>query len=457
MPTARADSVTATAEATAASVLECLRVDYAAQRPKSEALFARAMKVLPGGNTRTPLYHDPFPCYLARGHGARVVDVDGFEYLDLVNNYTSLVHGHPSPELLSSLARQAAAGTALGGPTELEITLAQEIVSRVGSVEHVRFANSGTEATLYAVRTARAFTGRDAVIKVEGGYHGGTETLQVSVKTLGSVNEGVPEPGIPKVVATDTHIIPFNDTETAREIIRRVGTRAGALIVEPLQGGAGALPAQPEYLQMLRQVTAEVGCLLVFDEVMTLRLAHGGMQQVYEIYPDLTAMGKIIGGGLPVGAFGGRAEVMDVWAPQLSPPRYQAGTFNANPLTMVAGLHALRALTDQRIAEINRRGDAIRGMFNELSSGYGLPLIASGWGSVLQVHGGEEAPVSFRGAASRPRELVRCFHLLMLKNGMFVAPRGAMNISTAVADSDHEALIDAIDRSLDELRTALSA
>lgn len=443
-----------TRDTAAAAWLAGLRETYAGRRPGSAELAARAAAVLPGGNSRTPLHHEPFPTYIARGAGAEVTDVDGHVYLDLVNNYTSLVHGHPDDELAARLAEQAAAGTAYGAPTPAEVELAEVLVNRIGSLERVRFVNSGTEATLYAVRTARAFTGRDAVIKVEGGYHGGAESLQISVKSLGENGRPVSEAGVPDVLAAQTHVIPFNDVAGAEDLVRRHAAQAAALIVEPVQGGAGSLPADHDYLVMLRRLTAEQGCLLVFDEVMSLRLAAGGMQQVYGVEPDLTALGKIIGGGLPVGAFGGRADVVDLWAPTALQPRYHAGTFNANPLTMVAGLDALRRLTPQAIARINARGDLLRAEFNRMADEHGLSLVASGWGSVLQVHEGREPPVSFRDARSRGRELVRGLHLLLLEEGVFTAPRGAMNISTALDEEQFARVLAACETSLDAIARA---
>ena len=451
-PTAPGSPVDEAAE----HLLDELAARFAAARPASAALHRRAGEVLPGGNTRTPLFHEPYPTYLVSGQGSRVVDADGLEYVDLVNNYTSLVHGHPSGQATTELADRARAGTALGAPTPLEVELAAELVERIGSVERVRFVNSGTEAVLYAVRTARAYTGRDDVVKAEGGYHGGAESMQVSVKSLGVDGAGVVEAGVPGAVAASTHVVPFNDAQAAQAEIRRLGDRLAAVVVEPVQGGAGALPAEPEYLQALRRASEEVGALLVFDEVMTLRLDHGGMQSAYGVRPDLTAMGKIIGGGLPVGAFGGRAEVMDVWDPRASRPLYHAGTFNGNPVTMVAGLRSLRELTAERIAAINATGDRLRGFIDERAGHHRVPVTASGIGSVLQVHSGHQPPRSFRDAATRSKTLVRCLHLLLLEHGVFTAPRGAMNISTALTDGDLTVVEEAIEASLRQVAAALT-
>jgi glutamate-1-semialdehyde 2,1-aminomutase len=415
---------------------EALRTRYAEARPRSRALFEQSLASLPGGNSRSQLYFAPFPAYLVRGEGATVVDVDGFRYIDLLSNYTSLIHGHPSADF-DALSRDfGRTGTAFGAPTPLEVEMARELCARVPSLERVRFTNSGTEAGLYAIRTARAFTGRSDVIKAEGGYHGGADWMQVSVKTLGTPNESVPELGVTEAVAAETHVVPFNDVDGAVRIVREVGPRSAAMIIEPMQGSAGAIPADRCFLEALREVTREVGCLLVFDEVMTLRLAPGGAQEIYGVAPDLTTMGKIIGGGFPLGAFGGRAEVMDVLDPRREAALSHSGTFNANPVSLAAGLDAMRRLTPERIAEINDRGERLRRFVAERSRHDGVPVCASGIGSLLQVHPGTVPPRSYREAAARPRLPIQCLFLQMLLGGVYIAPRGLMSISTTITDQD---------------------
>jgi glutamate-1-semialdehyde 2,1-aminomutase len=434
------------------SLLHDLRIRYADARPRSRALYERALAALPGGNSRSQLYFAPFPTYLARGEGATVLDVDGFRYVDVLNNYSSLVHGHPSADVPVSAPNVV--GTAFGAPTQVEVEMAIELCARVPSLERVRFTNSGTEANLYAVRTARAFTGRSHVIKAEGGYHGGAEWMQVSVKRLGAPNESVPELGISPGVTAETYVIPFNDVDGAVEIVRRVGPRSAALIIEPMQGSAGAIPAKSGYLNALREVTTEVGCLLVFDEVMTLRLAPGGAQETLGIAPDLTTMGKMIGGGFPLGAFGGRADVMEVLDPRREEALSHSGTFNANPTSLAAGLQALRHLTPERIEEINGRGDRFRRFVMEQSSRARVPLTASGIGSLVQVHPGAEPPRSYRDAAGRPRHSVEYLFLRMLVGGIHLAPRGFVNFSTAIND-EHQLLVESgFTEAVDELRLA---
>ncbi len=411
---------------------------------------------MPGGNSRSQLYFEPFPFYVESSDGAYLHDVDGHSYLDLVNNYTSLVHGHHTDESRQRLIDQVGKGTAFGTPTLLELELAEEIVSRVPSVERVRFANSGTEACLYAVRTARAFTGRDDLIKAEGGYNGGFESGQVSVKHIGDTpNESVAEGGVHPGLEEFTHIIPFNDTEEAVRIIDEVGPTSAAVLIEPMQGSAGAIRPEPGYLEAVRDATRRAGCLLIFDEVMTLRLGHGGLQGELGVTPDLTAMGKIVGGGTPVGAFGGREDIMSVTDPRDPNSLMHAGTFNANPLTMAAGLDTLRRFTPEAAARINQHGDDLRDWINRRAGELELPLVATGYGNAVQVHIATEAPRSFRESSVLPKLPLQVLFMSMLGDGVFVAPnRLLMTISTAMTDADLAKLRDAFESGFDLLRTA---
>lgn len=434
-----------------------LRAAYRAARPQSAAAHQRAREELPGGNSRHQVFFDPFPFYVDRSHGPRLVDVDGIAYLDLVNNYTSLVHGHAHPAVVARATEQLARGSAYGAPSLLEIEMAGELRRRLPSMERVRFANSGSEAVSYAVRTARTFTGRDRIMKVEGGYSGGFDAVQVSVKHLGATSrDAVPELGVPHRVAQDTAVIPFNDIDPAVAAIRDLGAQCACLVVEPFLGSGGGLPAEAGYLEALREETAKVGCLLLFDEVQTLRLGFGGLQQHFGITPDLTALGKLIGGGLPVGAFGGRADVMDVNDPRRPDTPQHAGTYNANPVTLAAGLETLHLLTPEEVTRLNRNGDALREQVNELAAKHGVPLTATGFGSILQVHQGSPAPRSFREARDRDKGAVAALFFLLLAEGVFAAPgRCHMNVSTAMDEDElaeaGEALSSAFARLADAL------
>ena len=300
------------------SLIADLKAAHAERNPRSAGAFERAVRVMPGGNSRTQLYFEPFPFYVDHTDGAYLYDLDGHRYLDVVNNYTSLIHGHPDAETVRVIAEQAARGTAHAAPSPSEIELAEAITDRVTSMEMVRFANSGSEAVLYAIRLARHVTGRADVIKVEGGYHGGAESVQVSVKRLGLEDlAALPEEGVPQSVASATHVIPFDDVDEAARLINEHGETSAALIVEPIQGFGGGLRPPDGYLEAISKTASDAGTLVILDEIQTLRFAYGGMQQTLGLTPDLTVLGKLIGGGLPVGAFGGSEELMAMTDPRV--------------------------------------------------------------------------------------------------------------------------------------------
>ena len=358
------------------SLIADLKTACAGRNPRSEAAFTRALEaVMPGGNSRTQLYFEPFPFYIDHAEGPYLHDLDGHRYLDVVNNYTSLIHGHPNTETVRVIAEQAARGTAYAAPSPSEIELAEEITTRVTSMEMVRFTNSGSEAVLYAIRLARHVTGRADVIKVEGGYHGGAESVQVSVKRLGLEDlAALPEEGVPQSVAGATHVIPFDDVDEAVRLIAKHGETSAALIVEPIQGFGGGLRPPDDYLEAISKTASDTGTLVILDEIQTLRFAYGGIQQTLGLNPDLTVLGKLIGGGLPVGAFGGSEDLMAMTDPRGRGVLTQSGTFNANPLTMSAGLHALRKLTPEAIGRLNGNGDDLRAWINGECARRGLPL-----------------------------------------------------------------------------------
>ena len=313
---------------------------------KSEGLFRRAREIIPGGvNSPVRAFRSVGgnPPFIARGQGAHIFDVDGNEYIDYVGSWGPLLLGHRHPEILAALERALRIGTSFGAPTEQEVELAEAIRDAVPSVEMVRLVNSGTEATMSAIRLARGFTGRDLIVKFEGCYHGHVDSLLVKagsgVATLGIADTR----GVPKAFCDTTIALPYNCPDAAEDAFRAQGDRIAAVIVEPVAGNMGCVPPLPGYLEALREITARHGALLIFDEVMTgFRVAFGGAQQRYGIRPDLTTMGKVIGGGLPVGAYGGRKDIMSEVAPV--GPVYQAGTLSGNPLAVAAGLAMLRHL-----------------------------------------------------------------------------------------------------------------
>jgi glutamate-1-semialdehyde 2,1-aminomutase len=313
---------------------------------KSEALFRRAQEIIPGGvNSPVRAFKSVGgqPVFVARGQGSHIFDVDGNEYIDYVGSWGPLLLGHRHPEILAALEDALEIGTSFGAPTAREIELAEAIIRAVPSIEMVRLVNSGTEATMSAIRVARGFTGRDLIVKFEGCYHGHVDSLLVKagsgVATLGIADTQ----GVPKAFCDTTIALPYNSVEAVEQAFRAHGDRIAAIIVEPVVGNMGCVPPLPGYLEALRQITGRFGALLIFDEVMTgFRVAYGGAQQRYGIRPDLTTLGKVIGGGLPVGAYGGRKDIMSKVAP--AGPVYQAGTLSGNPLAVAAGLAMLRHL-----------------------------------------------------------------------------------------------------------------
>jgi glutamate-1-semialdehyde 2,1-aminomutase len=313
---------------------------------KSEALFRRAQELIPGGvNSPVRAFRSvgANPPFLASGEGSHIFDVDGNEYIDYVGSWGPLLLGHRHPEILAALEKALTIGTSFGAPTPQEIELAEAICGAVPSIEMVRLVNSGTEATMSAIRLARGFTGRDLIVKFEGCYHGHVDSLLVKAGS-GMATLGIPDTqGVPKRFADTTIALPYNSVEALEEAFRAHGNEIAAVIVEPVVGNMGCVPPLPGYLEAMREITARHGALLILDEVMTgFRVAFGGAQQRYGIRPDLTTLGKVIGGGLPVGAYGGRKDIMSKVAP--SGPIYQAGTLSGNPLAVAAGLAMLRHL-----------------------------------------------------------------------------------------------------------------
>ena len=312
----------------------------------SEQLFARAREVIPGG-VNSPVRSwravGGNPLFVARGDGARVTDADGRTYVDFVGSWGPLILGHAHPEVVAAIVERAALGTSFGAPTSLEVELARLVTEALPSVEQVRLVSSGTEATMSALRLARAATGRDAIVKFAGCYHGHVDALLVRAGS-GALTLGVPDsPGIPAVVVGLTLLAEFNDVAGTRDLLRSRGAEIAAVIVEPVAGNMGVVAPEPGFLEMLREETARAGVLLVFDEVMTgFRVAWGGAQARYRVAPDLSCLGKIIGGGMPLAAFGGRRDLMQLISP--AGPVYQAGTLSGNPISVSAGLATLRAL-----------------------------------------------------------------------------------------------------------------
>jgi glutamate-1-semialdehyde 2,1-aminomutase len=414
---------------------------------------------MPGGTTRTTTYFNPYPLYIERGEGCRVWDVDGTERIDMLGNYTAMILGHAHPKVVEAIAKQAARGTGFAAANPIEVKLATLLCERVPSLDAVRFCNSGTEATMFAMRLARAFTGRSKIARVEGGYHGTHDHAEVSthpaLSAAGPADAPVAQPdsiGTPEWALEKTVVLPFNNPDAAETIIRREAGELAAVILEPIIGAGGVIAATVEFLERLRRVTRELGILLIFDEVISFRVAPGGAQQLYGITPDLTTLGKIIGGGLPVAAFGGRADVMELLDPRREPNIAQGGTYNGNPLGMAAGLATMAELTPDVYVELNRKGARVTEQLSEVFASHGIPVQVNGAGSMFALHFTDTPVVDYRTMAAADKRRTRDLFLGLINHGVLMAPRGMGALSTPMGEEDIQEFIDAVDTVVAEQR-----
>jgi glutamate-1-semialdehyde 2,1-aminomutase len=381
--------------------------------PTSDELYARALEYLPGGNSRTTLFVSPHPPYALRGDGATLFDADGRQVLDLVGNYTALIHGHGRPEVVAAAIAAIDDGCCFSLPTGSEIDLARELSRRIPVAEKWRFTNSGTEAVMIALRLARVASGRELVVRFDGCYHGSYD---------GALAPGAP--GVPRGLADSIVSIPVGDQPALERVLRTRGEEVACVLFDAMPNRAGLVPAEPEFVELLRTVTRRHGVLLIVDEVITFRLASGGLQSVYGLEPDITVLGKVIGGGYPVGAVGGSADLMDRFDPRRPDHLVHGGTFSANPVTMRAGLAALELLTPSEIGRINALGDRLR-----------TELIERGWsvggrGSLLRVRVSD--PAILWGQ--------------LYGEGVLIAANGLAAISTAVDEEALDRALEAFER-----------
>jgi glutamate-1-semialdehyde 2,1-aminomutase len=404
-------------------------------RSRSEALLSRAQKVIPGGvNSPVRAFRGVggSPPFIVRGQGSRIWDADGNQYIDYVGSWGPLLLGHCHPDVVRAVEEAAAHGTSFGAPTEREIELAEAIREAVPSMELVRLVNSGTEATMSAIRLARGFTGRDLTIKFEGCYHGHVDSLLVKAGS-GVATLGLPDTaGVPKSFADTTIAVPFNSVEAVEQAFEAHKDRIASVIVEPVAGNMGCVPPEPGFLRALREITARHNALLIFDEVMTgFRLSFGGAQQLYGIKPDLTTLGKVIGGGLPIGAYGGRADVMAMIAPL--GPVYQAGTLSGNPLAVSAGLAMLRYLKAHPEVYTQLERSSAR-----LTANVPPGVTVNRVGSMFTLFFCQGPVTDFESAKrSDTRRFAEYFHF-MLEKGIYLAPSQfeAAFVSTAHTGED---------------------
>ena len=400
--------------------------DYLARTPGSRALFERATASIPGGSTRTTIFNAPYPPYMARGEGLCTWDVDGNGYRDFLGNYTSLILGHAHPDVVAAVQAQVRCGSAFAAPTEVEVELAEEIRRRLPSVERIRFTNSGTEATMFAIRAARAFTRRPLLAKFAKAYHGTHDTALAGT------------PGVPDAISGLVVELPWNDAEgVERDLAGREGEVA-AIIIEPVQGAGGVRAADPVFLRFLRDYADRIGTVLIFDEIIAFRIGPNGAQGVFGVRPDLTTLGKIVGGGYPLAAFGGRAEIMDQFDARRPGALSHGGTFNGNPVAAAAGLATLRFLTPERYERLASLGERARERIRTGIAASGIDARVDGVASLFQVFAGP----SLRGEdALSPTETL---FLGLLVDGFHLAPRGMGAISTPATEEDIDALADAV-------------
>ncbi len=395
---------------------------YVARNPRSAEAFRRAEAVMPGGNTRSVLYYGPFPLAIARGEGCTLWDADGHAYLDLLGEFTAGLYGHSHPVIRKAIVDALDGGINLGGHNLFEAELARLVCERFASIERVRFTNSGTEANLMALALAKAFTGRERILVFEGGYHGGVLSFA-----------GGPSP---VNVPHDFVVGAFNDAAGARRLIEENAGRLAAVLVEPMLGAGGCIPAEPEFLSAIRAGTEAAGALMILDEVMTSRMSAGGQQAVLGLSPDLTTLGKYIGGGMSFGAFGGRDDVMALFDPRRPGALPHAGTFNNNVMTMSAGIAGLTVLFTPADADALRaRGDALRARLNALCRNHGAAMQFTGLGSVMNVHF-TDAAVRRPADALADGRLRDLFFFDMAEAGLYLARRGLIALMLPVGDAE---------------------
>jgi glutamate-1-semialdehyde 2,1-aminomutase len=433
--------------------------EYRQQNPLSLKRFEEATTVIPGGNTRLTAYFAPYPFYALKGDGCRIHDLDGNARLDFYNNATSLIFGHAYPAVVDAVSDQARKGTAFAIPTEPEVDVAKLLTARIPSVEQIRFTNSGTEGVMFAIRAARAFTGREKIAKFEGGYHGTADHVSVSVTPdlalAGEAHQPAAVPasaGIARRTVEDVVVLPFNDLDGTSALVNAHKDSLAAVIVEPVLGSCGYVPAKPEFLRGLRDLTRRLGILLIFDEVQTFRLSMGGAQALLGILPDLTVLGKIIGGGLPAGGVGGRRGVMAAFDATTGAPKVpHAGTFNGNPVTMRAGLATLQDLTPAVYERLNQTGAAFRQRIQALCSRYDVPVQVTGDGSLFGIHWSADPVNDYRSSQRANKSLSNKFFLHALNNGIFFTGRGGGCLSVPMTDRETGAFLDVLEAFLKKI------
>ena len=435
---------------------------YLQSTVKSKALWEEAKQYLPGGDSRNSIFWAPYPIFVDHASGCHVVDSDGVDRLDFIGTMTTLVLGHGPKPVLDAVENQMKQGVVYNAPNAHQIRLAKLLCERIPSFDLVRFTNSGTEATLNTIRAARAVTGKSKIAKVEGGYHGSHDQVSVSVRVnpakagershpnAMAATEGLGEGTLEQVV-----VIPFNETTIARETLESHKGELAAVIIEPMLGSVGMLPATTEFLTMLREFTAANGIILIFDEVISYRASSGGAQEYYGITPDMTSLGKIIGGGFSIGAFGGSKEIMDLYDPtQTGGPRVaHAGTFNANPVTMLAGAATLEQLTPEVYRKLAEMTEYLRAGILKVGAELETPVQVTGLGSLFGIHFTGEELLGYRDIAAEDAAFRHQVFLGLLNEGILMAANLVGAVSTEIGEAEVDAFTSALRRVLERALT----
>ncbi len=420
--------------------------EYREKFPESKKRHEKLINYIPGGATRSLSYFKPYPIHIDYGQGAYVYTHEGHKLLDVTNAYGAIVHGHADPDVVKAVQQGIAKGSQYSTPTDGQYKLAKLLCERVPGFDKVRFLNSGTESTMFALRTARAVTGRDKILKMTGGFHGTHDCVAASTK------KNVITAGIPKGMTEDMLEVPFNDFDALEKAVTQNASELAAVIMEPFLGAGGVVLPKEGYLEHARKVTQDNNVLLIFDEIFSFRVNTGGCQKLYGVTPDLTTVGKVVGGGLPIGVFGGKEEFMNIFCHEnTKTPLYHSGTFNGYETLMQAGYAALSKYDETAVAGINALGDRFQEGLLRIFASNGLKIQSNQIGSLLNLHFYNEPISRAEQVLESVEQLHTLMHLSLLNKGVFTIPRGLFILSTAITNDEIDGLVVKIDETLKEL------
>jgi len=432
---------------------------YSEKTPSSALAYEEAKKYMTGGETRSIVFFNPHPLTIDHGKGAYLYDLDGNKYIDFLNNYTSMIHGHANPILIEAAHAAVDKGICYGSAIAEQVELARMLCERVPSLERVRFCNSGTEAVLFAIRAANAYTGKSKIIKMEGCFHGSCDIVEHSIAPKLPKPEGdAPSQAYPDVMGISPNVTKnvfaaqFNNADSVEAILKEHADEISTIILEPVMGQTGAIAATKEFILRLRELADEYKVVLMFDEIQCLRVNYHGAQGMYGVTPDMTTVGKWVGGGYPIAAFGGKKEIMDMYDPQRPGHIAQSGTFNGNKLGMAAGIASMKLLDEKAVDYINALAVKLRDGITASIKKYDLPMCVACTGSLMHVHFTKEVPTDYASTKNPYLDYNKVLHMMLLNKGIFAAPRGSMNMSTVMTEEDIDTAIKAYDEVLAEMK-----